>query len=88
MRERHDWRVFYQWQRVEQESLFSGFAQDDFPLGTNFQGHVFGLSYGLASGIYIRPWVLMSEPIRTAGSGSFEDDDLQTRLRVDLNASF
>jgi hypothetical protein len=86
--EQHDWRMFYQWQRVEQESLFSGFAQDDFSLATNFQGHVFGLSYGLARGIYIRPWVLMSEAIRTGGSGSFADDDLQTRLRVELNASF
>jgi hypothetical protein len=39
-----DWRVFYQYQAVEQESVFSAFAQDDFLLATNFKGQCDSIS--------------------------------------------
>ena len=37
-----DWNAYYQYQRVQQEAVFSPVAQDDFQQSTNFQGHVFG----------------------------------------------
>lgn len=77
-----DWKTFYQWQRIERESVFSPFAQDDFLLATNFKGHVLGVDVGIANNMSVRVWALLAKQLRDGA------DDSQLRLRVDLNASF
>ncbi|MAE97353.1 MAG: hypothetical protein CL910_22110 [Deltaproteobacteria bacterium] len=80
-----DWKVWYQFQNISREALFSGFAQDDFLMATNYSGHVAAVDYGLAKGISLRAWGLVSRPIDRLG-GRFDDDEVQ--VRVDLNAKF
>ncbi len=35
-----DWRVYYQWQVIQQDAVFTPFAQDDFLFATNHRSHV------------------------------------------------
>ena len=42
------WNLYYQFQTVEQDAVFSPFAGDDFILQTNHQSHVFGT--------HVKPW--------------------------------
>ncbi len=85
VKEALDWRAWYQYQRIERESVFSPFVQDDFPLATNWSGHVAGVDLGVAEGISLRAWTLISREIDTS-PGLFDDD--RVRLRLDLNAKF
>ncbi len=78
-----DWQGFYQFQRIQQDAVFSAFAQDDFQQSTNFRGHVFGVRYKLTSRIGMRAWGLVSRPERTV----LEDDD-GARLRFEVDAKF
>ncbi len=79
-----DWQAYYQWQRIQQDAVFSAFAQDDFQQVTNFRGHVFGIRHKLTERIGLRAWGLISRPERTAG-GPDEDG---ARLRFDVDAGF
>ena len=36
------WKLYYQWQVVEEDAVFSAYAQDDFLFQTNHESHVFG----------------------------------------------
>lgn len=76
-----DLRLAYQWQALEQESVFSPFVQDDFLLATNHRSHLISLHYRLADNIELRPWLLISR----FDKGNDRD---QYRLRFDLNMSF
>lgn len=76
------WSGFYQWQVIEQDAVFSPFAQDDFQQSTNFRGHVFGVNYKLTDHLGARAWGLISKPIHGM------PDEWGSRLRLDLNASF
>lgn len=80
-----DWRLFYQFQRVERDAVFAAFAQDDFVMPSNFKGHVFGGDYGLTDRVSVRAWGLVTSMINTPAG--FSDDD-QVRMRIDLNAKF
>ncbi len=80
-----DWRAWYQYQRVEREAVFTAFAQDDFPLTSNWSGHLAGVDLGVAEAISLRAWTLISREIET-GPGVFDDD--RVRIRLDLNAKF
>ena len=77
-------KLFYQYQRVEQESVFSPFAQDDFPLATNFKGHVLGFDWELLRGVKLRTWALLARPIRNDA----ESNRVQGRFRTDINVTF
>ncbi len=79
-----DWQVYYQWQRIQQDAVFSAFAQDDFQQSTNLRGHVFGIRHKLTERIGLRAWGLISRPERTAG----RPDDDGARLRFDVDANF
>ena len=76
-----DWRFYYQWQRIEQDAVFSAFAQDDFPFTTNFRGSVFGANYQFTDNIGLHLWTLSASPLTPGG------DDVW-RLRLDLNVKF
>ena len=77
-----DWYVFYQYQRIEQDAVFSPFSQDDFLLGTNFRGHVYGVKYKVTDRFSLRGWGLTARPEDGPSSGQ------STRLRLDLDAKF
>jgi hypothetical protein len=79
---RSGWSGFYQWQVIEQDAVFSPFAQDDFQQSTNFRGHVLGLNYKLTDHLGARAWGLISKQIRGGPS------HYGSRLRFDLTASF
>lgn len=74
-------KLYYQYQVIEQDAVFSPFSQDDFLAQTNFNGHVLGLRYGLSRKISINLWGLVSK--RKSPSGG----NHQTRLRADLDVS-
>ena len=73
-----DWRVYYQWQVVERDAVFSAFAQDDFLFQTNHRSHVAGVNYQLSGKVGLHLWTLISSPEDAGG-----DDDW--RVRLDLN---
>lgn len=79
-----DWRVYYQWQVLEQDSVFSLFAQDDFLLATNHSSHLLGWNYQVSDNIGVHLWGLVSS-LEDAGSGM---DDEQWRVRLDINIKF
>ncbi len=73
-----DWKAYYQYQAIQQDALFSAFAQDDALRQTDFTGHVFGIAYALHKNVSLHAWTLIDqamngEPLR------------QQRLRLDLN---
>ncbi len=76
------WLVHYQYQRMDQEAVFSPFAQDDFLDATNFRGHLMGVSVRARSGITVHLWTLWSARRRPPV------DTLQKRFRLDLNLTF
>jgi hypothetical protein len=82
-REEGDVRLYYQWQVVEQDAVFSPFAQDDFLFATHHRSHAFGVNYQLADGIGLHLWALVSAPEESEG-----DDSDGWRLRLDLNVKF
>ncbi|PCJ64249.1 MAG: hypothetical protein COA73_04110 [Candidatus Hydrogenedentota bacterium] len=82
-----DWKVYYQWQKVEQDAVFSLVSQDDFLVTTNFSGHVTGTRYQFTDTIQLHLWALISQrgiPDKTAG----QTRQSQWRLRSDVNIKF
>ncbi len=76
-----EWEIYYQWQLIEQDAVFSPFAQDDFFFGTNHQSHIFGFKYLIFRGVEVHIFALVSRP----DSG---DNNYDWRFRSDLNISF
>ncbi|MCK4761876.1 MAG: putative porin [Candidatus Aminicenantes bacterium] len=77
-----DYKVYYQYQVVEQDAVFSPFSQDDFLQQTNFGGHLFGVKYNVASSVNLNLWGLLSKmDFPRAG-------EYQVRFRLDLNIKF
>lgn len=87
-RKRGDWRLYYQWQVVEQDAVFSPVSQDDFLFGTNHRSHVFGVNYQLVDKIGLHLWALASELDATSPGASPNSDENQWRLRLDMNIRF
>lgn len=81
----HDWRIYYQFQLIEQDSIFTPFSQDDFLLATNFSGHVAGFQYKIIKNMDIHIWALISKPDQVIGQLT---DETNFRGRVDLTVSF
>ena len=84
-----DWRVYYQWQVLEQDAVFSPFGQDDFAHQTNFRGHVAGIKFMLTDKMGLHLWTLVSatDDISMLPPGLANDRD-QWRLRLDLDTKF
>ncbi len=85
------WKVFYQWQRVQQDAVFSPYSQDDFLLnGSNFRGHVYGVKYKLSKRIGLRAWGLTSVAENSGANHgpNVPDEDYSTRLRFEVDAKF
>ncbi len=73
-----EWRIYYQYQQIHQDAVFSPFVQDDFLRQTNFNGHVFGIARAFDAKVSLHFWGLVSQN-RTA------DAKGQSRFRLDLN---
>ena len=86
-RDKGDWRVYYQYQVVEQDAVLSAVSQDEFLFSTNFKGHVFGAQYQLTKQIQLHTWALVAErdvPIAVLG----QTDQSQWKLRGDFLVRF
>ena len=68
--------------------MLSRLAQDDFPLATNFRGHVFGLQYQVTDDLGVHLWGLLTEQRMQTDIFTNDDDHNEWRLRVDLNFKF
>ena len=79
-----DLLLYYQFQRIEQDSVFSAFAQDDFLLATNHASHLLGVNFQLSSDVGLLLWGMFSNPLE-AGPG---DASSPWRIRLDLNVKF
>ncbi len=80
-----DWFLYYQYERIEQEAVFAAMVNDDFPLASNFTGHVVGLKYQAAKFAQIHLWALNGDQLhRFPGAQNRED----WTLRADLNVKF
>jgi len=77
-----DIKLYYQYQLIEQDAVFSPFVQDDFLAQTNFKGHLFGLTWRLLEKTDLNLWGLISKQDSPSGK------NWQNRLRADLTTSF
>lgn len=75
-----EWKLYYQWQVVEQDAVFSAFAQDDFVFQTNYRTHAAGGKYQLSDRIGLHVYAFISE----LDVGKKTDE---IRGRVDLNVA-
>jgi hypothetical protein len=80
-----DVRAYYQWQVVEQDSVFTLVSQDDFRRTTNFRGHVFGARCQVAKPVSVHCWFLVTRVDEPAPGQS---DDWEWKFRVDLDVTF
>ena len=79
-----DWKIWYAWSEVEQESVFTPVAQDDFFQATNFRGGFLGAEIWPWQRSHIRLWLLSTKPIiKTTGR-----EKTELRGRVDLTVNF
>lgn len=83
-----DWKFYYQWQVVEQDAVFTPVAGDDFPLQTNFRGHVGGIYYLLTDDINLHLWTLIAARDHLGSTPTTDSDEDQWRFRLDLNIRF
>lgn len=78
-------QLYYQYQVVEQDAVFTGVAQDDFLFGSKHRSHVFGPKYGLTDKLGLHAWALASEREGRLRLLTDESDETQWRFRLDLN---
>ena len=78
---KNHWMMYYQFQYLEQESVFTPFANDDMPMTTNYRGHVAGLSVALSDKVVLHNWALWATHLEDV-------ENKALRLRMDLNIKF
>jgi hypothetical protein len=83
-----DWRLYYVWQSIERDAIFTPVAQDDFILKSNHDSHLFGANYMIADNIGLHLWAMISSRDLLGTSATTDSDDDQYRIRLDLNISF
>lgn len=83
-----DWKFDYQWQVVEQESVFSAYANDDFLLTTNTRGHLVAARYRWLESATFRLWALSSSRDHRGTTPTTDSDSPQWNLRLDLDIKF
>ena len=93
-RKQGDWDFFYQWGVVEQDAIFTAFANDDFVLQGNRRGHVVGGNYMLFDNVGLKLWGLVAQRDRRERNPAnplitiSDSDANQWRLRADINIKF
>jgi hypothetical protein len=87
-KERGDGWLYYQWQLVEQDAVFSPFAQDDFLFRTNHSSHAVGVNYQVLDGLGVHVWALFSQRDETSSGRTTDSDRDQWRVRIDFNVRF
>lgn len=80
------WRIYGQFQRVEQDAVFAWNVQDDFHFATTLRGAVFGVRYWPIDWLEVHLWTLLTQRVALGGGG--DDGRWQARLRIDLTATF
>ena len=75
-----DWLVYYQFNALDQDVLFSPFTQDDTLRRTNTQVHICGIAYRFHKKIALQLWGLFNQ--------SDGNKNLESRVRLDLNVKF
>lgn len=83
-----DWQVYYQWQVVEEDALFAAVANNDFVLGTNYRGHVFGAKACVAQDVVCHVYAFATHREHRGTSLSTNSESAQWRLRFDLEFRF
>ncbi|MGE3165916.1 MAG: putative porin [Planctomycetota bacterium] len=83
-----DWKAYYQWQVIEQESVFSAFVHDDFLLATNFRGHVFGAQYRAVKHVTLHLWTSVVHREHRGTTLRTNSESGQWNLRFDVNIDF
>ena len=78
-------QFFYQYQDIEQEAVFAGFVNDDFPYATNYHGHVIGMNQKLGKATVVRIWALNSE---RSNAGRQSHQPLSRQLPMDLPSRY
>lgn len=75
-------RVYYQYQEIGREAVFSPFAQDDFLQATNMRAHVAGIQVRVLPRATAHAWILWS------ASEVPRAIEFQKRIRLDLDLTF
>ncbi len=86
IRNRGDWRVYYQYQEIGNDAVFSPVAGGDFLIDRNFHGHVFNADYRWTNESTLRLRVLAATPDDPSLIGGFDEDSL--RVRLDYSVKF
>ena len=81
-----DWRIYYQYQEIGDDAVFSPVAGADFLIDRNFRGHVMNADYRLTDESTLRLRLLAATPDDPSLLGGFEDDSF--RLRLDYSVKF
>lgn len=87
-RKKGDWRAYYQWQKVGQDSVLSVVSQDDFLFQTNHRSHLIGANYQVRDNLGLHLWGLASARDRTFAGPTTDSGKTQWRLRFDTNLAF
>lgn len=87
-RRRGDWRVYYQFQIVERDAVFSPVSQDDFLFQTNHRSHVLGFQYMVTDSVQMHLWALASSRDETGTTPTSDGDEFQFRIRLDVTVTF
>ncbi len=85
-----DWQVYFQYQKIEQDAVYTPVAQDDFLFTTNHRSHVGGFRYQVWRAFEVHAWALVSrrDEVLPGASPTADSTDYQWRARLDLNARF
>ncbi|MBI2821573.1 MAG: putative porin, partial [Acidobacteria bacterium] len=85
---RGDWRFYYQWQVIEQDAVFSPFSQDDFLFQTNHRSHLLGINNQLTEKVGLHLLGLGSARDKTSPGPTTDSDQIQWRVRLQVNVRF
>ena len=84
-----DIKLKYGYADVEQDAVLAAFAQDNIPLGSNYQNHTIGLEYQLLDHTYLNlAWYLYQRKRLDRADVTADDDQLQSRFRLDILVKF
>ncbi len=88
--EARDWQAYYQYQKIEQDAVYTPVAQDDFLVTTNMRSHIGGFRYQIWKAFDVHAWALVSrrDEILPGASSTADSTDYQWRARLDFNARF
>jgi len=77
---KNGWQFYFQYQKMQQDAVFTPFTQDDFLEQTQFSGTVSGVSWSLNKKMRLHAWLLTS--VQDVSKIS------RNRIRLDLDIKF